>query len=224
MGTREYPMNNAKIYIIGASGHGKVIASTIIAAGFTPAGFFDDNSKLHGTTFFGIPVLGGQKEFAALVSPQAIIGIGDGKIRQKIISRYTGGSWSSIVHPSAWMDTSATIKQGTVVFAGAVMQPDVTIHRHCIINTGTTIDHDCTIYDFAHICPGVNLAGNVTIGKGAWIGIGSQVIQGVSIGDGSIIGAGATVINDIPANVVAVGSPARVIKKMETGDGRTKTG
>ena len=217
-------MDKTKIYIIGASGHGKVIASAIISASLTPAGFFDDNSKLHGTTFFGLPVLGGQKEFATLASPQAVIGIGDGKIRQKIISRYTGGTWISIMHSSAWIDTSATIEQGSVVFAGAVIQPDVTIHQHCIINTGATIDHDCIIYDFAHICPGVNLAGNVTIGKGAWIGIGSQVIQGVSIGEGSIIGAGATVINDIPANVVAVGTPARVIKRMEPGDRRQERG
>jgi sugar O-acyltransferase (sialic acid O-acetyltransferase NeuD family) len=217
-------VDNAEIYIIGASGHGKVIASTIIAAGFTPAGFFDDDSKLHGSTCFGLPVLGGHKEFATLVTPQAIIGIGDGKIRQKITGRYTGGAWISIVHPSAWMDSTATIKQGTVVFAGAVIQPDVMIKQHCIINTGATIDHDCGIDDFVHICPGVNLAGNVTIGKGAWVGIGSQILQGVSIGEGSIIGAGATVINDIPPNVMAVGTPARVIKKMENGDRRMETG
>ncbi|WP_462325618.1 acetyltransferase [Desulfoplanes sp.] len=217
-------MDNAEIYIIGASGHGKVIASTIIAAGFTPAGFFDDNSELHGSTFFGLPVLGGHKEFATLVNPLAIIGIGDGKIRQKIINRYTGGTWHSVVHPSVCMDASATIGQGSVVFAGAVIQPDVTINQHCIINTGATIDHDCMIGDFAHICPGVNLAGNVTVGKGAWVGIGSQIIQGVSIGEGSIIGAGATVINDIPPHVMAVGTPARVVKKMENGDRRMETG
>ena len=207
-------MNKAKIYIIGASGHGKVIASTIISAGFELAGFFDDNSKLHQSTFFGRPVLGGQKKFATLTNPHAVIGIGDGNVRKKIITKYTGGSWSTILHPLSWIDMSATIGQGTVVFAGAIIQPDVIIGQHCIVNTAATIDHDGILHDFVHISPGVNIAGNVTVGKGTWIGIGSQIIQGVSIGKGSVIGAGATVINDIPANVLAVGTPARVIKQL----------
>lgn len=54
----------------------------------------------------------------------------------------------------------------------------------------------------------------VTIEDGCWIGAGSILLPGVTIGSGSVIGAGSVVTHDIPANSVAVGSPCRVIRKI----------
>jgi maltose O-acetyltransferase len=53
----------------------------------------------------------------------------------------------------------------------------------------------------------------ITIGDNVWLGGGVVVCPGVSIGDNSVIGAGAVVTRDIPADVVAVGNPARVIRE-----------
>ena len=55
----------------------------------------------------------------------------------------------------------------------------------------------------------------VKIGKNVWLGAGCIVLQGVTIGDNSVIGAGSVVTKSIPANVVAVGNPAKVIKEIE---------
>ena len=55
----------------------------------------------------------------------------------------------------------------------------------------------------------------VIIGNNVWIGSGANILPGVSIGDNSIIGAGSVVIKDIPANSVAVGIPAKVIKNLD---------
>ena len=71
--------------------------------------------------------------------------------------------------------------------------------------------------NFCNINPGAHLAGNVTVGEGCYIGMGANIIQGISIGPWSIIGAGAVVVRDIPANVTAVGVPAKVIKTREEG-------
>ena len=54
----------------------------------------------------------------------------------------------------------------------------------------------------------------VKIGNNVWIGAGSTILPGVTIGENSVIGAGSVVTKDVPANVVAVGSPARVIKSI----------
>lgn len=51
----------------------------------------------------------------------------------------------------------------------------------------------------------------VRIGDGAWIGAHSVVLRGVTLGDGAVIGANSTVVSDIPANAIAVGSPAKVV-------------
>ena len=54
----------------------------------------------------------------------------------------------------------------------------------------------------------------VHIGKNVWIGSGSIVLGGVTIGDNAVIGAGSVVTKDIPENMIAVGSPARVIRSI----------
>jgi maltose O-acetyltransferase len=62
---------------------------------------------------------------------------------------------------------------------------------------------------------GLEMAAPITIGDDVWIGGGAIVCPGVSIGNNAVIGAGSVVTKDIPANVVAVGNPARVIKEVD---------
>ena len=81
------------------------------------------------------------------------------------------------------------------------------------MSTNSSVDHDCKLADGVHVCPGANLAGGVTVGVKSWIGIGSSVKELVTIGSRSTIGAGAAVVSDIPDDVVAVGVPARIVKK-----------
>ena len=158
-------------------------------------------------------MLGGQEAFAELDNPLAVVAIGKASIRANVVERCSSVDWIQICHAHSFVDATVRVGEGTVIFAGVVVQPDTVIGKHSIINTGATVDHDCHIGDYVHICPGVNLAGDVTVGKGTWVGIGSQVIQGIRIGSNSVIGAGVTVIHDVPDNVVAVGTPAKIRSK-----------
>lgn len=58
----------------------------------------------------------------------------------------------------------------------------------------------------------------VHIGRNCWLGAGVIVLPGITIGDNSVIGAGSVVTKDIPANVVAVGNPCRVLRKINEKD------
>lgn len=58
----------------------------------------------------------------------------------------------------------------------------------------------------------------VRIGKNCWLGVGVLVLPGVTIGDNTVIGAGSVVTKDIPANVVAVGNPCRVLREINERD------
>ena len=61
-------------------------------------------------------------------------------------------------------------------------------------------------------------AEKVTIGKNVWIGASTTILPGVSIGDNSVIGAGSLVTKDIPANVVAYGSPCQERRPISEAD------
>lgn len=58
----------------------------------------------------------------------------------------------------------------------------------------------------------------VHIGRNCWLGAGVVVLPGITIGDNSVIGAGSIVTKDIPANVVAVGNPCRVLREINEHD------
>ena len=85
------------------------------------------------------------------------------------------------------------------------------------------IGTNCQFYTPSHpIVPelrngldGPEWAKPITIGKDCWLGGGVVVLPGVTIGDGVTIGAASVVTKDIPSRTVAVGNPARVIKKIE---------
>ncbi|MFI4855381.1 MAG: acyltransferase [Phycisphaerales bacterium JB065] len=100
------------------------------------------------------------------------------------------------------------------VHLGAVLS--IRIGRDCLFASHVYItDHDHDWRDGrtpARLQPNV-IAAPVVIGDGVWLGERVCVLKGVTIGDGAIVGAGSVVTKDIPARCIAVGSPARVVKR-----------
>jgi sugar O-acyltransferase (sialic acid O-acetyltransferase NeuD family) len=223
------PINNdysvmARLVIWGAAGHACVVADAVRETGrFEIVGFLDDfNPERAGEPFCGARVLGGQErvpELRAGGTQQFIFGFGDCRARLQLADGPTAAGLEAavVVHPRAVVSTAVVLGPGTFVAAGAVINSGATVGRHVIINTAASVDHHCEIADGAHVCPGVRLAGNVSIGRGSWVGIGATVIEKIRIGPGAVIGAGAVVIRDVPAGVLAVGVPARVVRRLDEG-------
>ncbi len=84
------------------------------------------------------------------------------------------------------------------------------LERGAIINTSAVVEHDTVVEAFAHVAPGAVLCGAVRIGRAALIGAGSVVLPQVRIGAKAILGAGSVAVADVPDNVTAVGTPARI--------------
>lgn len=198
-----------QVIIIGASGHGKVVADTILQSGDQVRGFLDDNPEL-GESFIGLPVLGTIDQFVDYPDSKFVVAIGNAKIRENIVEKLVGVSWYTAIHPRAvisLLDTS--IGEGTVVMADAVINAGAKIGNHCIINTGAVVEHDNRIDDFAHISVGAKLAGTVHVGKGTWIGVGATVKNNVAICEECMIGAGAVVVSDVCKSGTYIGIPAK---------------
>ena len=205
--------------VYGASGHGKVVADILRACSVEVEGFVDDDPSRQCTQVAGLKVLGNGAwlvERAHRQPVSAVLGIGDNLARRAVAEGCTraGIRLLTAVHPSATIAPSATISSGVVIMAHAVVNADAVIREGAIINTGAIVEHDCVVWDFAHLSPKVAIGGRVSIGELSWLGIGSTVVPDLRVGTGSIVGAGATVVRDVDDWVVAVGTPARVLKEL----------
>jgi sugar O-acyltransferase (sialic acid O-acetyltransferase NeuD family) len=199
------------VLILGAGGHGKVIADILLKQGVSIAGFLDDNPSTWGSKALGLPILGGIDEYTQYTPTGLILGIGSNQVRQRIVSRLgqtVEPLWINAVHPTATIALDVQLGKGVVLAAQTVINTGSRIGNHVIVNTGATIDHDCNVQDFCHIAPGVHMAGGVTVGTGTLLGIGAAVTPYRTIGAWSTVGAGATVVHDIPEHVTAMGTPA----------------
>ena len=199
-----------RVAVLGAGGHSKVVIASIEAAGWEVAGLFDDHQDLWGSEILGHPVGGPLEAALACECDGSVIAVGDNNARREIAGRLHI-PWAVVVHPSAWIADSASLGEGSVVFAHSVIQPDARLGRHVVVNTGASVDHDCDVGDFAHIAPGAGLGGNVKVGAGCLIGIGAVVAPGVSVGPWSVVGAGAAVVSEVGPSTTVVGVPARVL-------------
>jgi len=103
----------------------------------------------------------------------------------------------------------------------------VYINRHTMLDAserieigeGTMVGPFCYVTDHDHtIAPDVSAGDGplvsrpTVIGKRCWIGAHVTILKGVTVGDGSVVGAGSVVTKSLPAGVVAVGNPARVLR------------
>jgi len=205
-----------KLLIIGASGHGRVVADCAEAIGtyqeiaFVDAVYPSQTKNLHW------PVIGNDSFWRENIHEfEFIVAIGNNDIRLTITKdiQARGGQLACLIHPSAVISKHTKIGEGSVVFANAVINVGTTLGIANIVNTGATVDHDCEIADGCHIAPGVNISGGVKIGKQTWIGVGSCIIELTQIGEHTYIGAGSTVISDLSGNATYVGSPAKQLIK-----------
>ena len=204
-----------KLAILGASGHGKVVADTAECCGWQSVEFFDDawpSIQKNGVW----PIVG---DTIALLKKLAdfdgvLVAIGNNRIRYaKLLElQAMGGRLVTLVHPAAVVSRYAEIAEGTVVFAGAVVNAGTIIKPGAILNTGCSVDHDCVLGNAVHISPGARLAGGVCVGDESWVGIGSSVRQLINIGQSVVVGAGSAVVSDIPNDMVVAGVPAKRLR------------
>ncbi|MEA1853620.1 acetyltransferase [Cytobacillus sp. OWB-43] len=201
----------SKLLIIGASGHGKVVADIAIKMNkWQSIAFLDDDKSLRSS--MGLEVIGTSDDvFTHIDDYDIFVGIGNNDTRKRIheVLETVGASIPILIHPNAIIGNQVEIGDGTAVMAGTVVNCCTKIGKSCIVNTGSTIDHDNCIGNFVHISPGAHLAGSVKVGQGSWLGIGSVVSNNIAITNGCIVGAGSVVVKDISKPGIYVGIPVR---------------
>lgn len=206
-------MNGRRAVIFGAGGHAVSVAETVVASGYTIESFVDPSRGRE--ELLGIPVVG---EFSDSLASGAIVvlAIGDNASRErqwvKLRETIPLSRFPEIVHPTASVSSFAEVGPGTVIMQGAIVCSRARIGVGCLLNSSSVLEHECVLGDFASLAPGTVTGGRVTVGKRSALALGTVVKQGVNIGRDTVIGAASYVHTDIGSQVVAYGTPARVIR------------
>lgn len=203
-----------KLTIIGASGHGKVVADIAKLNGYDEIAFLDDNEVVK---FCGKYHVIGTSGMIRNINNDIFIAIGNASIRRKIMEKCLDKQFPVLIHPHAVIADGVKIGKGTVIMAGAVVNSDSVIGEGCILNTTSSVDHDCVVGDYVHVAVGAHLCGTVTVGSETWIGAGATVSNNISICEGCMVGAGSLVVRNITERGKYMGVPARLRKIIPKG-------
>jgi sugar O-acyltransferase (sialic acid O-acetyltransferase NeuD family) len=202
-----------RLVILGAGGHGKVVADAAACQGCWSDIVFLDDRWPNVIKSGAWSIIGSIADHVSHISNKdsVVVAIGSSSVRLALLEQLVqiNVKIATVVHPSAVVSQYAQIGAGSVIFANAVVNIDAVLGLGCIVNTGAVIEHDVVFGDGVHVCPNASVAGGVTIGNGTWVGIGSCVRQGVSIGSDVVIGAGAAVVSNILDKLTVIGIPAK---------------
>jgi sugar O-acyltransferase (sialic acid O-acetyltransferase NeuD family) len=209
------PFDPSAIVVYGGGGHGKSLIDLLRALGtYRIAGVLDDGLS-KGDLVLGVPILGGAEALPEVyargvhLAVNAVGGIGDVSVRIKVfqILAQAGFACPAVAHPSAVIESSASVAPGAQIFPLAYVGSDARLGYGVIVNTGAIVSHDCILGDYTNISPGAVLAGGVQVGNSALVGMGATINLNVKIGAGARIGNGATVKSDVPEKgIVRAGS------------------
>ena len=216
------------IVIFGAGGFGREVLqvvhdinrSCLGSPPWKPMGFIVDDQFVDDRLVNGLPIVGGPAWLSDHPDVRVVLAIGSPDARYRTAKRLNGiksSRYATLVHPKAWIGDYVNIGHGSVICAGSLITTNISIGAHVHINIGSTIGHDAVLQDFVTLNPSVNISGNVQLGEGVAIGTRSVLIPHANVGAWSVLGAGAVATKALPANVTAVGTPAKVIKTKDDG-------
>ncbi|MCL2633260.1 MAG: acetyltransferase [Oscillospiraceae bacterium] len=178
--------------------------------------FKTDESLVNGIKVFTFD------EFKAEFLPETtktVIAVGEPQPRKMLREKVTASGYSlqTIIHPTAFIASETQIGDGTIVQFGSLVSCNVTIGESVAIHPNTNIGHDSVVGNDVVFSPFVALSGHCIVGDEVYLGVGAIVKERITIGKNTIIGMGSAVMRDIQEDVIALGNPARAMKKNEDG-------
>lgn len=209
------------LVVIGAGGFGREVAwlvqeinESLKEPEWNLLGFVDDGAI---GTEEGYSVLGRmdwlRQQHEGL---NVVCAIGDPRVRKMVVEslKELSINYATLIHPTVKKSSFVTIGEGTVICCDSILTTNISVGRHCLLNLGTRVGHDSILKDYCSLMPGVNIAGEVEVGEGCYFGLNACVINRTKVGEWTVVGAGATVVSDLPEKCVAVGVPAKPIKRL----------
>lgn len=147
-----------------------------------------------------------------LIGP-VVVGATYSNTKMKIVDVFGDThNFINLIHSTSSISSTAKLGKGLMINNNTSISAHTIIGDFVSVNRNASVGHHSVIGNFVNINPGAIIAGHTTIGEGSKIGMGAMIVDGVSVGKNSVIGAGSVVTKNIPDNVVAYGSPCKIIR------------
>lgn len=138
------------------------------------------------------------------------------KIFQFFFEHFAIGSeqYQSVIHSSAVVCNGVQFEGAVNISPATVVAQYAELEKFVTLNRNVSIGHHAELGEYTSVNPGCNIGGGCKIGKNVVIGMGATVFDDIDIGDNVIIGGGSMVTKSVPANTLAYGVPAKVVKTL----------
>lgn len=213
-----------RLFIYCAGGFGREILdvarrANAAARRWSAIGFVDDGEGLSGTMTHDCPIFSFNELCASGAREDAefVIGHGEPAVRRILMGKLhqNGFRLGAVIDPSAIVSDYAKVADGVVITSYCSVAVSAKLGRNVALNTKAILGHDIEIGDNTVISSLVNVGGACLVGEDTYIGMGTSIKEGVRIGREVIIGMGSVVHHDIPDGMIAMGNPARPIRRNE---------
>lgn len=207
-----------KLIILGAGGFSKSIIDAIDETNYKLVGFIDAFKKGKHQNY---NILGNSiDEIEKKETYVYFIGIGEPKIRKEYFDKIKEKKLSliNIIDRTAILSRNVILGKGIFIGKMVIVNADAILEDNVVLNTRSLIEHGNYIGAHSNISTNSVLNGDVKVGVGTFIGSCVVVNGQVKIGNNSIIGSGSVVIRNIEDNVVAAGSPTKIIRRRKDGE------
>jgi sugar O-acyltransferase (sialic acid O-acetyltransferase NeuD family) len=204
--------------IIGAGHLGSQIANIAISDHhFREVVFFDDFN--HANEFQGNRILGPvhsiHDHYSKNNFDEVMIGVGyqHFPFREKMFNQLieTNIPLATIIHSSVYLDSSAKIGQGSIIYPRACIDQNVDIKNNVLINLNATLSHDSVVGSHSFIAPGVVISGFCKLDEKIFVGANSTLIDHIKLTSSVFIGAHSFVQKSITESGKFVGNPLKKI-------------
>ena len=212
-------VNMKNLIIIGARGYGREVYNWATQCReynteWRIKGFLDSDPNVLDKFEYSVPILSSVEEYEVQSNDVFICALGSIEHKKKYALHILdkGGSFISIIHPTA------NINNNTQIGVGCIICPFVTISNECVINefvtiqSYTAIGHDCIIGKWCHINAQSFMGGYAQLENGVTLHTKATILPSLCIGKGATVGAGSIVIKNVKPGITVFGNPAKELR------------
>jgi len=205
-----------RILIVGAGGFGREVCHWARDAwpawADRIAGFLSADARILDGHHHPLQVLGDPAHFVPEPDDAFVLAIGIPGTRRRVAESLAarGGSFLTLVHPTAVVASTATLGAGTIICPGAVVSDSVVLGRSVLVNYHASLAHDAAAGDYAVLSPSAALGGGARLAADVFLGLHASVGPAVMIGERSKVSANSCALHDVPADSLVLGVPGRV--------------